>query len=80
MGRKDFINELIDFIGEYKLLDVTKERIERYLEDSVFIEELIELFITKAKYLEDMDFERLNKLLSVLEDIRLELEYGVGCL
>jgi len=81
MGRKDFITEFIDFIGTYKLfsnaeeLKGAKEKLERHLENSVFVEGLIQLLITKAKYFDNMDFERLNKILSELEDIRLELEY-----
>jgi len=82
MGRKDLVNELIDFICKYKLfsnaedLRTETESIERHLEISMYVEGLIQLLITKAKYIENMDFARLNKLLSELEDIRLELEYA----
>jgi len=79
MGRTDFVNELIDFIREYRLFsnaeNLSKERIERQLEDSSFVEGLIHTLLVKTKYLDNVNFERLKKLILELEEIRLELEY-----
>jgi hypothetical protein len=81
MGRKDLVNELIEFIDRYRLfsnaenLRMARDKIERQLENSVFVEGLIQTLIVKARYLDNVDFEQLKRLLIGLEEIRLELEY-----
>jgi hypothetical protein len=81
MGRTDLINELVDFIEKHTLfsqpecLSEARERIGRQLENIDFVERLIGLLIIKARYLKNVDIVQLNKILSGLEEIRLELEY-----
>ena len=81
MGRKDLINALIEFSAKYNLfskwkdIDNARERIEKQLDKIEFVDALIHLLIIKAKYRENMDFEKLNELVSELEKIRNELEY-----
>jgi len=73
MSRGKLAEEIIDFCTKYRLLDISKSKIENQLENSLFIEYLIHMLIIRAKYIRNMDFERLNKLLDELEKIRLEL-------
>jgi hypothetical protein len=81
MGRNDLINALIEFSAKYNLfskwkdIDNARERIEKQLEKIEFVDALIHLMLVKAKYRENMDFDKLNKLVLELEKIREEL----GC-
>jgi len=47
----------------------------RFTRELELVEKFIHMLITKAKYIENMDFDKLNKLLSELEKIRLKIEY-----
>lgn len=81
MQRKVLAGELVDFLDDNKLVpkiesrSLAKDRIERGLNNSEYVEWLIHLLITKTKYRENVDFVEFNKLVSELEKIRLELEY-----
>lgn len=79
MERKELINEIMDFYLEYKVIKPEEEervrlRIAKNLRDCDYIENLISTIIFKINYSKDTDFEKVNRLLSELEKIRLELE------
>jgi len=81
MERKELINEITGFCLEYRLfrrtadIEKIKNRIEEQLEDSEFIESLINTIILKTKRQKNKDTDRLKELLIELEKIRLEIEY-----
>jgi len=81
MKRKVLSNEIVNFCLEYGVFNITtnisdiKTRIEHQLEDYDFVESLINMIITKTKEQENIDIERLKRLLLELEKVRLELEY-----
>ena len=83
MNRKKLANEVTDFCLEYGIFNISrgtkeiKQRIEEQFEDVVFVEELINMIILKAKNQKDkdLDIDRLIILLSDLDRLRLELEY-----
>ena len=81
MERKYLVNEIADFCIDYKLFKTklgtneVKRKIEEQLEDSEFIESLINTVILKTKKCKNVEIERLKILLLELEKIRLELEY-----
>ena len=74
-------NELTDFCLEYRIFNIScgarefKQRMEELFYDVIFVEELINLIIVKAKDQKDIDTGKLVELLSELERLRLELEY-----
>ena len=81
MKRELLINEITDFCFKYRLLkepvnlEDIKTRIEKGLEDSEFIENLINTIIVKTKHRKNIDTEKLKCLLLELDRVRLELEY-----
>jgi len=81
MERKYLIGEIISFCFEYKVftkkvnIREIKESIDRQLEDTIFIENLINMIICKTKYRKNVDVARIKRLLLALEKIRLEMEY-----
>ena len=80
MGRKELAEEIVDFFIEYKIINnlqdksLEKCRIEKNLEDSFYVEYLIQTLFLKTKYIENMDKNRLENLLTELEKVRLNLE------
>ena len=80
MERKELAVKLIDFCIENRIFNTStqigrmRSRIERQLDDLAFVEYLIHMLITKAKYKEGVDFKKLRELLEELEKIRLDLE------
>ena len=81
MERKVLVDEIADFCVCYGLfkksdsINAIKERIERGLEDSDFLESLINTIMLKTKKRKNIDIERLKGLLLELEKVRLEQEY-----
>ena len=81
MKTKILIDIIIDFCFEYELfnqvdnIDEVKNVIEQQLEDSAFIENLINIIILKTKNHKYVDTEKTIKLLTELEKLRLEIEY-----
>ena len=81
MERKILLNEIAAFCFKYQLLDKSisvneiKDRIEKQLSDSTFIESLINTIIVRAKNDKTLNIERLKSLLLELERLRLEMEY-----
>ena len=81
MERKELINEIINFCFEHGLFKGTvkvselKIKIRKGLNDSEFIENLINTIIIKTRYRKSIDTEKIKALLLGLEEIRLELEY-----
>ena len=79
--RETLVNEIISFCYEYELFgksvreDLIRKVIEERLEESEFIENLINTIIVKTKNREDIDVQNLKELLLELEKVRLELEY-----
>ena len=74
-------SELTDFCLEYKIFSIScgakefKQRMEELFCDVIFVEELINLIIVKAKGHQGIDTDKLIELLSELDRVRLELEY-----
>jgi len=83
MERKRLACELTDFCIAYRILGIPcgarelEQRIERQLDDVVFVETLINLIIVKAKNHRGINKDKLIEVLSELERVRLELEYRV---
>ena len=80
MGRKELAEEIVDFFIEYNLMEnsdttITKQRIEAHLEHSWFVEYLIHIVLVRAKYIRNMDKDRLEKILTELEKLRFDVEY-----
>ena len=81
MRRKKLINEITQFCVDCEVFDRSvnlgeiRNRIEILLNESEFIEDLINTIIYKAKMHNNFDTEKLKKMLLELEKIRLELEY-----
>ena len=81
MERKELINEIAYFCYEYRLFSKVieeseiKERIEKQLNESDFLESLINTIIVKTKNHKNMNVEKLTALLLELEKLRLEIEY-----
>ena len=81
MGRKELAAEIADFCTQYQLMErpqdtiIKRHSIEKHLEYSWFVNYLIHKLITKAKYIKDMDHQRLEKLIAELEKVRSDLEY-----
>ena len=81
MGRKELAEEIVDFFIEYKIKGLTQEiniaqsKVEKYLEFDWFVENLIQTLYIKTRYIENMDNERLEKLVEELENVRLEVEF-----
>ena len=81
MERKRLAQELTDFCIAYRILGIPcgarelEERIERQLDDVVFVETLINQIIVKAKNNWGINKDKLVEVLSELERVRLELEY-----
>ena len=83
MGKKELAENLIDFCAQYNLFDTPKEiflakdKVVENLGDICFVESVIHTLILKAKYIENVDFDRLKMLLIELEKVRLDLEYDM---
>ena len=81
MRKEDLINEIAYFCYEYRLfsktieVDEIKNKIERQLNESDFLESLINTIIVKTKNHKNMSVEKLKDLLLELEKLRLEIEY-----
>ena len=79
MNRKLLAEEIINFCVEYKIekyLLAPQSIVEDYLKYNWFVESLIQMLWIKAKYIENVDCERLEKLIADLENVRLELGCG----
>ena len=82
MKREELISEITDFCFKYRLFNKSvymseiKDKIEKGLNESDFIESLINTIIYKTRNQKNIDTEKLKKLLLELEKIRLELEYA----
>ena len=82
MERKELATEIIDFCMAHKIkgfpkeVDIAERKALEHLEYGWFVENLIQTFLTKARYTKHIDRERLEALLAELEKVRLEL----GCL
>ena len=81
MNKDILIDEIASFGFNYGLfndqieIEEIKKRIGYMLEDSEFLENLINTIILKARYYKNIDMDKLKKLLIDLEKTRLELEY-----
>jgi len=81
MERHELINEVIAFFYTYGIFQEAfdehelKSIIYHHLDEEAFVENIINVIITKAREREDIDTERLKALLIGLERIRLDLEY-----
>jgi len=79
MGRKELAAEIADFCTQYQLMERPQDTIIKrhstlkHLEYSWFVDHLIHKLIAKAKYLKDMDNQRLEKLIAELEKVRADL-------
>ena len=81
MERNELSKEIVDFFTQYGFFYVSEKSkntrvnaIVQQLDESWFLEHLIQTLMLEAKYKENMDYKRLNQLISELEKIRLELE------
>lgn len=81
MKRDTLVNEIAEFGFKYGVfnkslgVDEIKKGLEDMLEDSAFIETLINTIIIKTKGNKNIDTRKLKLILLHLEKIRLELEY-----
>ena len=64
----------VKLFNDTERVSTSAARIEKDLDSSWFVEYLINKFLTQARYKKNMDFEKLNRLLSELEEIRLDLD------
>jgi len=84
MERERLAYELANFCLAYGILGAThgaeemKKGIEARFDDVAFVEELINHISVNTKYRKDIDTEKLIELLSALDYIRLQHEYGVA--
>ena len=82
MERKDLINEIISFCYIYKLFgrsvkeNEIRNSIAHRLEESAFIESLINAIILRTRERKNIDVEKVKEILVELEKLRLELEYS----
>ena len=82
MDRTKLVNEIVDFCIEYGLfksiskIDELKKRIAYQLNDSAFVESLINTVIVKSKRYGTMADEKIVDLIVELEKVRLDLEYS----
>jgi len=81
MERKDLINEIISFCYIYKLFgrsakeDEIRNSIGHRLNESAFIESLINVIVLKTKGRRNIDINKTKEILIELEKVRLNLEY-----
>ena len=79
MNREELVNEIFDFLIEYFEQSVNedemKKGIAKRLEDSDFIENLINTIIVRTRNRDNIDVEGIIDLLSQLDILRLHLEY-----
>ena len=82
MDRHVLIDEIAGFGYDYGIFSLSvgvneiKRRIAYILDESEHIESLISAIIIKTKNTNDIDIERVKKILLELEKIRLDLEYN----
>jgi len=87
METKELTNEIARFCFKYRLFDKSitkrevKEIIEDGLDDSEFVETLINKIIASTKNRKDIDVKQQIELFLKLEKLRLELKYhgGIKC-
>jgi hypothetical protein len=78
----ELINEITDFCLKYRLfngvirIDEIKNNIESRLNDSRFIESLINVIILKTRNRQNININKIKNMLLELEKIRLDLEYN----
>jgi len=81
MEKRKLAEEIVSFCCRYSLINnleytsASVQNVEGQLENCWFVEHLIHLFITKAKYKKGLDTKKLKELVLELEKIRLDLEY-----
>ena len=81
MERKYLVNEIVSFGFKYGLFNKSikaseiKSKINEGLQNSEFIENLINTIILTAKKRKNIDVRRLKELLFELDKLRLDLEY-----
>ncbi|MDR0469718.1 MAG: hypothetical protein LBH09_07065 [Peptococcaceae bacterium] len=79
MERIQLAQEIVNFFQKYELFgnadNMKEDKIERQLDESWFLELLIQTLI-EAKYKEGINHNKLSELLSELEKIRLDIECG----
>ena len=81
MKNNELVNEVIDFLFEAQVFNdepVTLEemsKIEKGLNEPVFVEELIGIIMNYAKNGKRMNFTKMKALYLKLNDLRFDLEY-----
>ena len=81
MGRKELAEAIVDFCFMYGIFNnsekasMSADRVLNQLRDISFVEYLIYKLMTEARDKENVDLNKLDQLVSELENIRLELDY-----
>ena len=79
MGRTELAEEIISFCVKYGIMQepqdmvLKKRSMKNHLEYDWFVEYIIQKLLD-ARYIENMDSNRLEKLLKELEELRLYLQ------
>ena len=81
MNRNVLVKKIVRFCFECEVFDKSSNQSEtetivsKRLEDTWFVESLINTIITRARTHKKLDVDELKELLIELEKIRIELEY-----